>query len=147
MHVENILPGARERLVTITEDAPLVEAARRLRGPDAELVVVCDEQGRMRGVITKTDVVDRISHCSGASCTRPAASVMTREVVCCRPERSLREVWDVMKSRGLKHVPVSDAEGLAIGVLSARAVMQALVEETAREEELLRDYVMCVVYR
>ena len=148
MHVEKILPTARDRLVTITEDAPLVEAAKHLRGPDAELVVVCDGEGRMRGVVTKTDVVDRISHCSGASCTRPAASVMTREVVCCRPDATLRDVRDIMKTRGLKHVPVTDADGRPIGVLSARAVMQALVEETEQEEELLlRGYVMCLEYR
>ena len=44
-------------------------------------------------------------------------------------------------------LPVADAEGRALGILSARAVMQALVEETEQEEELLRDYVMCVGYR
>ena len=147
MHVEKILPVARERLVTVGEDAALVEAARRLSGPDANLVVVCDGHGAMRGVVSKTDVVNRISHCEGASCTRPVAFVMTREIVSCRPGDTLREVWNVMKGRGLKHVPVADAEGRALGILSARAVMQALVEETEQEEELLRDYVMCVGYR
>ena len=51
----------------------------------------------------------------------------------------------MMKNRGPKHVPV--AAGRAVGILSARAVMQALVEETEQEEELLRDHVMCVGYR
>ncbi len=85
MHVEKILPTARERLVTVTEDAALIEAARRLSGPHANLVVVCDGQRAMRGVVSKTDVVNRISHCAGASCTRPVASVMTREITSCRP--------------------------------------------------------------
>ena len=146
MRVEKILPAARERLVTVGEDAGLVEAARRLSGPDATLIVVCDEHSAMRGVVSKTDVVNRTSHCGGASCTRPVASVMTREIVSFRPGDALREVWTGMKGRGLKHVPVADAEGRAVGILSARAVMEALVEETEQEEELLRDYVMCVGY-
>ncbi|HET7409433.1 MAG TPA: CBS domain-containing protein [Pararhizobium sp.] len=57
-------------LVTIGEDAPLLEAARRLRGPDAKRVVVCAGDGRMRGVVGKTDIVDRISHCAGRAADR-----------------------------------------------------------------------------
>ena len=73
MHIEKILTAPRERLVTVGEDAALVEAARRLSGPDANLVVVCNGHGAMSGVVSKTDVVNRISHCEGASCTRPVA--------------------------------------------------------------------------
>lgn len=47
----------------------------------------------------------------------------------------------------MKHVPIADGEGRPIGVLSARQVMHALMEEVQHEEELLRDYVMCVGYR
>ena len=88
----------------------------------------------------------RVRRSAGASCTRPIASVMTREIVSCRPGDILRQVWTVMKARGLKHVPVVDADGRALGILSARAVMQALVEKTEQEEELLRDIVMCLGY-
>lgn len=52
-----------------------------------------------------------------------------------------------MKECGLKHAPVADTTGGAVGILSARAVMEALVEHTEQEEELLRDYVMCLGYR
>ena len=147
MHVEKMLPQARERLATASEEAALVEAARCLRGPDTSLVVVCDDDGIMRGVVSKTDVVYRISQCAGASCTRPVASVMTREVVSCRADATLRDVWDVMKARGLKHLPVAGEDGRPQGILGARAVVQALVEETQQEEQLLRDYVMCLRYR
>lgn len=147
MHVEKILPNVQEPLEVIHEGAALVEAAARLRGPHANLVVVCDRDGAIRGVVTKTDLVDRMSECAGASCTRSAASVMSQEVVSCRPDATLREVWSVMRARGLKHMPVADADGRALGILSAREVVQALVDETEQEEQLLRDYVMCVGYR
>lgn len=147
MFVEKILPATRDRLATIEEGAPLVEAAKRLRGPDVNLVVVCAADGRIRGVVSKTDIVDRISQCSGASCTTPVSTVMAREVACCRPDTLLREVWSTMTSRRLKHVPVIDADGRPRGVLTARQVMEALLEEAEHEEELLRGYVMCIGYR
>jgi CBS domain-containing protein len=52
MYVERLLPAAREKLVTIADDAPLMEAANLLhKGTD--LVIVCDSAGLVAGVITK----------------------------------------------------------------------------------------------
>jgi len=147
MQVGKILPQERERLAVVDQGAPLVAAARELRDGATNLVIVCDTSGGMIGVITKTDVVARISQCTGASCTMPAASVMTREVVACRPEQPLSEVWTIMKARGLKRLPVVDAEGRPLAVVSARQVVEGLLREVEQEEELLRDYIMCVGYR
>ena len=147
MLVKDVLDESAPKLVKLGEDARLVEAAKGLHGPDASLVLVCSDDGRMTGVISKTDVVDRISHCAGANCAMPVSSVMKRDVASCRPETTLREVWATMTSRGIKHVPVLDSEGRPQGVIAARQVMQALLSDVEHEEELLRDYVMCIGYR
>jgi hypothetical protein len=49
MFVERILPAARERLVTIKNDALLTEAAGRLKDGKTGLVVVCNRDGAMVG--------------------------------------------------------------------------------------------------
>ena len=145
MLVERLLPATRERLVTIAGNAPLIEAARFLRA-GTDLVVVCDSAGFLAGVITKTDVASQISECQGSSCTAAASSVMTRDVVLCRPGDWLQDVWSRMKERGLKNVPVMDRESRPLGVLNARDALQALLQEVQDEESLLRDYVMGVGY-
>lgn len=147
LKVERILPAVRERLVTIKTDALLIDAARLLNGPQVNLVVVCDESGRMAGVVTKTDIVGRISYCTGCSCTMAASDVMTREVVFCRPGDWLHEVWSIIKQRSLKNLPVVDQDRMPVGVLNARDAVRVLLEETEHEESLLRDYVMGVGYR
>lgn len=146
MLVERILSTARERLVTIGDNAPLIDAAKRLRDTRVSLVVVCNDDGAMVGVITKTDVVDRISHCQGSSCTTAASAVMTRDVIFCRSGDWLHDVWSVMKRRGLTHIPVVERDARPLGVLYARDAVQALLEEVQDEEGLLRDYVMSVGY-
>jgi CBS domain-containing protein len=147
LKLERMLPAAKERLVAVTTDALLVDAARLLRGPQLNLVVVCDEAGRMAGVITKTDVVGRISHCTGFSCTTAVANVMTRDVVFCRPSDRLHDVWSTIKQHGLKNIPVVDRDSKPVGVLNARDALQVLLEDVQHEEQLLRDYVSCVGYR
>lgn len=147
MIVERMLPAARAKLVTIKTDAPIVEAARRLGSKEANLVVVCDAAGMLAGVIAKTDVVRQISVCEGHACRTAASAVMTRDVAFCRPQDFLRDVWSTMKDRGLKHIPVVDRDSRPLGLLIARDVLEALLEEVAYEEQLLRDYVMCIGYR
>lgn len=147
MLVEQLLAATRERLVTIRDDAPLTEAARHLHGTNTNLVVVCGLDGVMVGVITKTDVVGQIGRCQGVRCTVAASAVMTRDVISCHPHVPLKDVWDRMRKRGLKHIPVLDEGMRPIGVLDARQTVQALLEEVGSEEEFLRDYVMGVGYR
>jgi CBS domain-containing protein len=145
--VGQILPAARDGLVTVTTEALLIDAAKLLNDPRRNLVVVCDDGGKMAGVITKTDIVSRISHCTGCSCTMAASHVMTREVVFCHPNDWLHEVWSIVKQRGLKNVPVVDQDTKPLGVLSARDMVRALLEDTEHEESLLRDYIVGIGYR
>ena len=142
IRVDRILPAGRKRLVTIRDEAPLMDAAKLLREPDADLVVVCNADQRMVGVISKTDIVRQISQWRESELAAAASTVMTRTVVSFRPDDVLQDVWTAMKHRSLKNVPIMDQDSRPIGVLNARDVLEALLEEVEQEEMLLRDYVM-----
>jgi len=145
MFVEQLLSKARESLITVADDAALIQAAGLLCS-GSDLVIVCNSAGFLAGVITKTDIVSQISHCQGAGCITAAALVMKSEVVLCRPTDSLHDVWARMKERGLKNVPVVDRESRPLGLLNARDILQGLLNESEDEETLLRDYVMGLGY-
>ena len=142
VHVDRILPAGRKRLLTIGEEAPLMDVAKLLREPDADLVVVCNGDERMVGVISKTDVVRQISQWRESEFAAAASTVMTRTVVSFRPDDPLQDVWTTMKHRTLKNVPILDQDSRPIGVLNARDVLEALLEEVEYEETLLKEYVM-----
>ena len=144
MFVENMLSAAVKRLVSVGVTAPLIDAARPLNDLDIDLVVVCGADGRLAGIITKTDVVRQI--CLGSGYTTAASEVMMRDVVLCRPGDLLRDVWAVMKDRSVKNIPIIGQDSRPIGVLNARDVVEVLMDEAEYEEALLRDYVMSVGY-
>lgn len=146
MFVENLLSVAREKLVTIADNAPLIQAAILLRS-GTDLVVVTDSAGLLAGVITKTDVVDQISRCQGAGCMAAASLVMKRDVVLCLPGDLLEKVWAKMRARSLKNIPFMDQYSRPVGILNARDMLQALLKESVNEEAIMRDYVMGVGYR
>ena len=146
MFVKDMLEAARERLVTIADDARLIEAAKLLTS-GTDLVVVRDGAGVLQGVVTKTDVVRQISVCQGATCLCPVSTVMTRDVVLCQGSDRLQDVSERMKARHLKNIPMVDGNNRPLGVLTARAVLRILLGDAEYEEAQLVDYVKGVGYR
>lgn len=147
MLVKRVLPKARERLVTVSADAPVREAAALMAEPHTDLLVVCAADGRAIGVVSKTDIVGQIGHCEGCSCTNRVEMIMTRDIFSCRPDQWLQDIWSVMKERGIRRVPIVDQDHKPLGTIYAPDALEALLTEVEHEEALLRDYVMCVGYR
>ncbi len=147
MFAEQMLPRARERLATVSTAAPVKDAADLMSKPHTDLVVVCDHDGDMVGVLTKTDIVGQIRRCVGGGCTARVDTIMTRDVISCRPGDALHDVWSVMRARGLQRIPIVDQGGKPIGVIYARDALQSLLGEAENDEALLRDYVMNVGYQ
>jgi CBS domain-containing protein len=141
-----MLTRAGERLAVLETGAAVREAADLMGKPHTDLVVVCD-QGGMVGVVTKTDIVGQISRCLGSACEARVDSIMTQNVVYCRANEFLQDVWSVMKERGLQRIPVLDQGRKPIGIIYARDALQYLLTESEDEDELLRDYISCVGYR
>jgi CBS domain-containing protein len=147
MLAEQMLPRARERLVMISGSDPVKDAAALMAKPHTDIVVVCGSDGRMVGVLTKTDIVRQITRCAGNGCTARVDTIMTRDVASCQPGEPLQDIWSMMKLRGLQRIPVVDQVGKPVGIIYARDALQALLGEVESDETLLRDYVMNVGYQ
>ena len=91
-------------------------------------------------------MVGQISHCQGCTCVAAASLAMSRDVFRCGVDDQLQDVWAQMKQRGLKNVPIADGQSRPLGILTARDVLQLLLQEVEYEELLLRDYVMGIGY-
>lgn len=147
MLVERMLARACERLATISESASVKDAAALMARPHTDLVIVCGDDGRMVGVLTKTDIVGQITRCMGSGCTTKVDTIMTRDVASCQTGELLRDIWSMMRTRGLQRIPIIDRVGKPIGIIYARDALQALLGEVESDEALLRDYVMNVGYQ
>ena len=106
--VNSIDAVTRSRLLTISANALLVSAAKLLSDTHISLVVVCNSDAAMVGVITKTDIVREIGRCGESACTTPVAHVMTQDVAYCLPTDTLPDVLSMMEKHGFIHIPVVD---------------------------------------
>lgn len=68
----------------------------------------------------------------------PLANIMTRDVVCVRPEITVDEISALLVRHGISGMPVVDAEGRPIGMVSRADVLRAAQErgDTGESERL-----------
>ena len=145
--VWHILDAARKRLAVLSHEALVPDAAKILANANTPLVVVCDKDGREVGVISRTDIIKLLAQAGAEACSMNASAIMTRSVVSCHVDQPLQQVWTAMNSRSLRCAPILDNDGRPEGVVHARDVARALLDEETHEEELLRDYILGIGYQ
>lgn len=119
--------------VCLAPDATLKELVERMEKETATSAVVVDEGWRPAGIITEQDVTRRIAFRSDPE--TPVSKVMTTPVVTIQNSDYLYHAVAFMRRRGLRHIPVLNAEGLVCGMLSLSEALSFLSEPTL---ELMR---------
>jgi CBS domain-containing protein len=144
--VKHILLAAQKRLAVLSCESSLFDAAQILMNPNTPLAVVCDRDGIALGVISPSHVVKVLGTAGIDAMGFNARAIMTEPMLACHVDQPLQQIWAVMSSRTLPCAPILDSDGRPQGVLHARDVAIALLDEVNYEEGLLRDYVMGVGY-
>jgi CBS-domain-containing membrane protein len=109
----------------------LDEAARKMWNHDIGVLVVVDADDRVIGMLTDRDVCMAALMTGGALCAIRASEAMSKGVFSVRPEEPIDDAEEVMREHQVRRVPVVDAVGHLVGILS----QNDLVREAARQRE------------
>lgn len=145
--VQHILEDARKRLTVLSREAMIARAAEILANPNTPLVVVCDSEGIAVGVVSSSDIVKVLARAAADAHKMNTGTIMTSPVLSCRVDQPLQQVWEAMNARSLRSVPIFDDSGRPQGVVHARDLARALLDEVDEEEISLRDYVLGIGYQ
>lgn len=115
--VMDLLRDRRRQLVTAMCSETVLDATRRMNDEHVGSVVVMDGR-RLVGIFTERDVLRRVVGDRRLPERTPVADVMTSEVICCPPECPIDDVAELMRVRRIRHVPIVDAEGGVVGLVS-----------------------------
>ena len=97
-------------LETISKDATVMDAAKRMREKDISALVVTTTP---RAIISSTDVLDAVADGRDTS-EMQVSDVMTSNVETVTPDLYMEEVAAMMTTYGIKHLPVVDDEYLGM---------------------------------
>lgn len=110
-------PGEGCGPISTTLDATVLEATRRMNDHGIGSLVVMRGR-RLVGIFTERDVLRRVVAQSRSPDTTLVVEVMTTEVLCCSPGCGIDEVAGRMHEHRIRHMPVLDADGDVVGMVS-----------------------------
>ena len=105
------------KLVTADPDTWVEDAAEMLLDNQIGSIVVTDDEGTLRGILTNTDFI-RIVAESKPKAKTSVERYMTEDLVTIDAQDHIQEAADLMIEKGISHLPVTDEDGVVIGILT-----------------------------
>ena len=132
--------------VGVEAGASVADAARRMREAAVGAVLVL-EKGRLLGIFSERDLLTRVVAEGRDPAATKVSEVATRPVATVAAGASLRQCAETLREQGVRHLPIVDAAGSPVGILSARDFFEAVAGglerliEHRRYDEALRENV------
>lgn len=136
---------AGQTLLTATPQTPVREACRQMtqKGVGAVLVI---ESGQLTGIFTERDALNKVLSAGLDADATPLSAVMARHPQTIAADRPLAHALLMMAEGGFRHVPVVDASGQPLGMVSARDALGQDMVELERDLERLNELEKSIGY-
>lgn len=130
----------REQIYCISNQMTVAEAARYLRDRGIRATGVCNLSGKIVGVISQSDISDKVvaENCLPAEVM--ALSVASQKLIKIFPEAECRAAMQLMREKGVYHLIVEDVEGNFLGMISMRDCVAMAAEDDKERAEIYKSY-------
>ena len=120
--------------------ASVMEAAEFMAARSIGAVCVLDEEGRLMGVFSERDLLNRVVVQKLDPATLKIGEVTSKTRAVIRCDETPRQALERMEQIGSRHLPVMDGEQW-VGMLSMRDLLRVELSEQGNEIKLLHEYI------
>ena len=139
-NVNQILENKSAAVVTVAKDAPVLDVIRLMAEHHIGSVLIV-EAGRLVGIATERDYARKVILQGRSSSDTPVAQIMSSPVVSVSPETTAQTCMQIMTDRRIRHLPVLDAGGRVVGLVSIGDLVKYRIELVEHEAEAMREYI------
>jgi len=137
--VAELLAKKKHTLLSIDPNATVMDAATLMnKHRVGALLVLIGEQ--LEGIFTERDILQRIVAERRDPEETAVGQVMTVEVVCCKPETTVEQARVIFRDQRVRHLPVVDDHGKAVGVVSIGDANAWAMDHQQAEIHYLQEY-------
>ena len=140
MYVERILALKGNDVISVTTNETIGVAANILSKNRIGAILVRDDDGFVRGVLSERDIVRGLADLGSRCLETGVVELMTRDVVFCGPEDDIDTIMAIMTDRRIRHLPVM-RENQLLGIISIGDVVKLRIEEIKSEADAMRQYI------
>jgi CBS domain-containing protein len=140
MRIHEILHSKGYDVITIAPEALVTDMLTLLKDNNLGAVVVSDDGRRIRGIVTERDVVRKLVD-GPDFLDAPVSSIMSSDVLTCKPDDSVQSLMTTMTNKRIRHLPVVDEDGELAGIVSIGDVVKSHITQIEFERDQLEGYV------
>jgi CBS domain-containing protein len=134
------LIGARTDVYSIRDDATVHDAARYLRDRQVRSVGVLDGSGALVGVISQSDISDKVAAENKCPAWMRVSEVMSTGLVTVTPDHALNDCLRLMEHNGIYHLLVVDGSGGYRGMLSVTDLLTVIASDEKARADMLEAF-------
>jgi CBS domain-containing protein len=131
--VKHLLARKGNDLWSVDADEPVLGAIQIMADRHVGALPVTRD-GRLVGVVSERDYARKVILLGRSSAETPVWQIMSSPVVTVDPDAPVRRCMEIMTERRIRHLPVVEAGGAMIGMISIGDLVRAVMEE---QEELI----------
>ena len=128
MRVQELLQS-RKDIFSIQEETTVHDAARYMRDRKVRSVGVLDGSARLVGVVSQSDISDKVAAENKCPAWMRVSEIMTRDLVVVQPEAPLDECLRLMEKHGVFHLLVTEESGRYLGMISVADLLQIIASD------------------
>jgi CBS domain-containing protein len=140
MQLSTIIAGKGNDVVTIAPDATVADLIALLAQHRIGALVVSIDGKAIAGIVSERDVVQTLAR-GVQTLNDPVSSIMTPTVYCAPPEAHIDDLMALMTERRVRHIPITDPDGLLMGIVSIGDVVKVRLGELEGERQALLEYI------
>ncbi len=114
MKIQDIMT---DNIIAVSQHEPVSHAARLMKRHNLGVLPVCDDQGRLRGILTDRDIVTRCIAGELAPEDTKIREIMTRGLRTCSSQDDIRTALGCMTREQIRRLPIVD-DGKLVGMVS-----------------------------
>jgi CBS domain-containing protein len=134
------LMGSRTEVYSIVEDKTVLEAAQYLRTKEVRSAGVVNSGGGLVGVISQSDISDKIAAENKCPAWVKVSEVMSRNLLTVSPEMSLEESLKLMEQNNVYHLCIVENPGGFRGMLSVSDFLRVMATDEKSRADMLEAY-------
>ena len=127
-------------VISVATNETIGVAANILSKNRIGAILVRDDDGFVRGVLSERDIVRGLADLGSRCLETGVVELMTRDVVFCGPEDDIDTIMAIMTDRRIRHLPVM-RENQLLGIISIGDVMKFRIEEIKSEADAMQQYI------
>ena len=117
----------------VNQSASLNDAIALLQKHHIGCVLVVDQRGKLVGIFTERDCMLKVVGKNLDLAQTPIADLMTRDPVAESPDTTTAFGLNLMSHGGFRHLPLVDQEGLPVGIISIKNIVDFIVDTMTRD--------------